>query len=65
MDKLLYYCNPLINLECKKRNCFMVGGPCMCTPKVKYAVKEHDEPKRCLMTANGPIPFPHGDPQGS
>lgn len=65
MGESLYYCNPLINFECKKRECFMVGGQCMCTTKPQYAVKEHDEPKRCLMTADGPVPFPYGDLQGS
>lgn len=35
--KTLFECEPFKNDECSKTNCYLVGGPCHQTRKLKYA----------------------------
>lgn len=36
-DKLLYFCDPSKNTECRKTGCYLNGGPCRHTTHVEYA----------------------------
>lgn len=35
-----FVCDPAMNRECKKRSCFLYGGPCELTSKEEYGVKD-------------------------
>ena len=40
--KKWYICDPGINQECRKRSCFLYGGPCELTSRAEYAVKDEE-----------------------
>lgn len=42
MCKRFYICNGL-DEECKRTNCYTIGGPCHHTDKVKYALNLEEE----------------------
>lgn len=36
LDDKLYLCRPARNVACRKTNCYVNGGPCMCTSEKSY-----------------------------
>lgn len=41
--KKLYICDPKRNKECKKRRCYLNGGPCVYTKYINYAKRFNNE----------------------
>lgn len=37
-QKTLYFCDPMMNRECTKENCFIKGGTCQCTSNIFFAM---------------------------
>lgn len=47
----MYMCVPSKNKECRKTNCFIVGGECYCTLDKRFAMTgENGEPVRYVDT---------------
>ena len=40
--KRLYYCNPFLNISCRKSNCYISDGPCHMTYKRECALTDKD-----------------------
>lgn len=39
MIKIYYPCNPDLHIECDKKNCYTIGGPCKYTTNLAYALQ--------------------------
>lgn len=57
--KVLYYCNPFLDISCRKTHCYINDGPCNMTYKRECALTDKDgEPLKApdIYNAYGDTP---------